>query len=166
MLYIIFRRGWIKVRYNNTNKSQQYCRRIFSKEEHETWEQVGQEIGHLIEKQLIEVLDHKKDETLVLPGWFVSARLATPREDRRGIDVVVETNDLGCFFLQLKSSPAFVAKFLLGKTRTRIAVVVIRPNASTETIRNKFFQAAKLERQWLKKRRSGERPPDIRTIIL
>lgn len=152
------------MRYNN--KRQQCFRdRVFNLRERRAWKQVEQRVGHFIEEQLIEALDQNKNPNLELPAWYVSSRLATPEEDHRGIDVVVQTKDVGCFFLQVKSSLTFVAKFLLGKTRTRIAIVVIRPNDSVETIRNKFFKAARMEREWLKKRRAGERPPDERTVV-
>ena len=154
------------MRYNNTKRHQCFRDRVFNVEEKRIWEQIGQKVGHLIEERLIEALDPTKDPTLELPSWYVSSRLTTPEEDHRGIDVVVQTTDVGCFFLQVKSSPTFVQKFLLGKTKTRIAIVVIRPNDSVATIRNKFFKAARMEREWLKQRRSGERPPDERTVVL
>lgn len=58
--------------------------------------------------------------------WIRSARLATPEEDRRGIDVVV-TTDVGDLYLQVKSSPLGAARFHAGSRTTLIGCVVVAP---------------------------------------
>src|SRR3989344_8447271 len=98
----------------------EHAKAYFSPEEKQAWYQVTQRAGHFIEEQVLEAID-PKDSTLELPSWYVSSRLSTPEENYRGIDIVVETNDLGRFFIQVKSSLKYVNKFLLNSTRTRIA---------------------------------------------
>ncbi|TSC67771.1 MAG: hypothetical protein CEO19_40 [Parcubacteria group bacterium Gr01-1014_73] len=155
------------MRYHN--KTTQYYvdpkRSIFSPSEEQVWVDISDKVGHLIERQFIDAINQESRPDLKWPDWYVSARLATRDKDHRGIDIVVQTKDLGCFFVQVKSSRRYVTRFLLKSTRTRIAVVVIEPKDTAQTMRRKFFQAARLERQWLKKRRSGERPPKERTVV-
>jgi len=65
-------------------------------------------------------------------GWFILARLATPREDRRGIDVVVMTRDLGEIHLQVKSSLTGVVEYatraleLGDELRMRAGIVIVK----------------------------------------
>src|SRR3989344_1449161 len=130
---------------------------FLSYREKQIWQQVGQRVGHFMEEKFLEALDVEKDPELTLPDWFVSVRLATPEEDyRRGIDVVAQM-DVGPLFIQLKSSQTNVHRFRLKhQSRTRIAIIVVKPEDSVATIRKKFFQAAEMERAWLWKRRRRE----------
>lgn len=156
------------MRYHNNKTAQCQVdpdRFLFSPSEEQVWVDIGDKVGHLIERQFVDAINQKSRPDLKWPDWYVSARLATRDNDHKGIDIVVQTKDLGSFFIQVKSSPRYVARFLLNSTRTRIAVVVIGTKDTAQTMRRKFFQAARLERQWLKKRRSGERPPKERTVV-
>jgi len=61
------------------------------------------------------------------PEWFRSIRLKDGDEDRRGIDVVIETRDLGCLMLQVKSSFRGAEKFASkGRRSTLIGVVIVK----------------------------------------
>jgi hypothetical protein len=79
--------------------------------------QVAQERGNKSEKLVEEALSSLAPP-LVL-GW----RKATPEEDSRGIDFVVNTS-VGDVFLQVKSSRTASRNFLSVRRRTHIEVVV------------------------------------------
>ncbi|MEK7081724.1 MAG: hypothetical protein AAB537_00850 [Patescibacteria group bacterium] len=138
---------------------------FLDRHEKEIWWEVAQRVGHFMEEKFLEALNPDKDPSLILPDWFISVRLATPEEDHRGMDVVVRM-DVGPLFIQLKSSRTNVDRFQLKhRGRTRIAIIVVKPEDSVTTIRKKFFQAATRERAWLWKRRRREQVSNAPTII-
>ena len=128
-------------------------------EEISAWGFVGNTLGHLKEREFVKAVSLGREEGPGWPEWFVSVRQATEEEDRKGIDVVVETEDAGSFFIQLKISERKAKDFLASprEGRTRIAVIVLRLDDGPETMRNRFLEAAKRERRWLLQRRNGVR---------
>ena len=67
--------------------------------------------------------------------WIAFSRRATREEDLyHGIDIVVETRDIGKLFLQIKSSQIASRKYSEKRRRTMIAVVVVKPHETREFI--------------------------------
>jgi len=75
------------------------------------------------------------------PRWIVSARPGTTPEDRRGIDVVVETLDCGTLYLQVKSSEEEAEKHRAKTWRDPIGLVVVLPHDDRNTIYGKVLGA-------------------------
>lgn len=77
----------------------------------------------------------------ILPAWFDYVRPGTPAEDHRGIDVVVQTHDLGPIGIQVKGCKVGVAKFRRMYHDQPIAVVIVRESDSDLVVRNKTIRA-------------------------
>ncbi|MDP1625225.1 MAG: hypothetical protein Q8L64_05690 [bacterium] len=96
--------------------------RLFSLVGHEAVVRKGRETE-------VRVLDALMERQNKLPEWFHTVYPATPDQDHKGIDYVIETHDLGKVFLQVKSSEHFARRFRFKQSRRRynrfIAVVVI-----------------------------------------
>ena len=88
------------------------------------------------------------------PRWFRSIRLGTEEEDHDGIDVVIETTDLGKLLIQVKSSLAGVKKFTeKGRRSHLIGIVVIHIDDEASIVREKILEVAlQLRRDILEKR--------------
>lgn len=83
-------------------------------------------------------------------AWVVSARRATTKEDRRGVDIVVATQVDGDIRLQVKSSPIGAQKFeergrQLG--RAPIRVVIAGVDDDDNTVRGRVLAALILARE-------------------
>ena len=74
--------------------------------------------------------------------WIRGARMGSPEEDRRGIDLVVDTN-VGPLFLQAKSSRDAASRFRASRGHTLIGVVVVSLDAVT-TGRRAITELSKL----------------------
>ena len=76
------------------------------------------------------------------PEWVYSAEISEEADDRRGVDVIVET-DVGKLFLQVKSSHSGVERFnqYRGVRRRPIGVVLIERSDSVDDIRLKATEA-------------------------
>jgi len=86
-------------------------------------------------------------------SWLRSARKATPDEDGRGIDIVVETT-IGPLYLQIKSSLGAARSFRHGRKNCKAIVVIITPDMDDEKVKNKVFCAlCRLRRHFMKIRR-------------
>lgn len=59
--------------------------------------------------------------------WFIGARLSSQEEDAKGIDIVIDTKDIGKIFFQVKSSEAGVEQFCKKRRCSRIAVIMLNP---------------------------------------
>jgi hypothetical protein len=83
------------------------------------------------------------------PWWLLDVRRAHASEDRTGIDVVVETSDVGRLYLQVKSSKCGAAKWSRRhRYDTRlIAVIVVRPLDGPSTIYGRALGALILLRE-------------------
>jgi hypothetical protein len=72
------------------------------------------------------------------PAWIGEVRLSTKEEDHRGIDVVIETTDVGNILIQVKSSHRGREEFLMrqvaGKVSVKIIPVIINPRYDPHTI--------------------------------
>ena len=84
------------------------------------------------------------------PPNVLSWRRATPKEDRNGIDFVVET-PVGPLFLQVKSSQTGAAKFLERPRKTRIEVVV-----ASRDVRSRLLHAISMGIRAIRKKRARE----------
>lgn len=71
--------------------------------------------------------------------------MASPSEDSRGIDIVVET-DIGKLFLQVKSSAAAARKFREFRGHRHIATVVVNSVVEIDRIRHRSISALAKER--------------------
>jgi hypothetical protein len=79
------------------------------------------------ERSLLAITSHYRDPELF---WVVRARRATKLEDRKGIDIVVQTSDIGRLFIQIKSSRRGADKFLREHSGSKAAVVIVREEYS------------------------------------
>ena len=66
---------------------------------------------------------------------IISVRLATDKEDARGIDVVVET-DLGKLYLQVKSSHYGAHKYRRKRPNAKTIVIIIPSEMSDDKLQN------------------------------
>lgn len=74
-------------------------------------------------------------ELIGICSWIHHVRLATSKEDARGIDVVVET-DVGKLYLQVKSSHNGARKYRYKRPRAKTIILIIMPEMSNEKIFN------------------------------
>lgn len=86
-------------------------------------------------------------------SWFKGARLATPEEDAKGADVVVETSDLGPLFLQAKSSKTGARAFRK-KGRPLLVEVIVVPEGNEERLEARTRAALAQLRSKLRAERS------------
>ena len=94
--------------------------------------------GFSAERKALETLfAHRGDEK-----WIRLVRKGTREEDiGQGIDIVVETTDMGKLFIQIKSSKKGKEKFCEIRRRPMIAVVVIERQDDLELIWQRLRQA-------------------------
>ena len=89
------------------------------------------------EKALEALLFHYPEEP-----WIKLPRKATLEEDTLlGIDLVVETFDIGKLFIQIKSSDGAMRRYLEKRRRIMIAVVVIKTHEDRSSIWIKLKRA-------------------------
>lgn|SRR5579885_790227 len=113
-----------------------------------TMRQIAKDRGALAEDKVVEAL---QDDP---PGWLVSARKGTPEEDKQGRDVIVETSDLGPFYLQVKSSKTGAKNF--DKHQDRLHVLVVAPGERVDSLRTRLHKVLKeLRRAEVRRRRHG-----------
>lgn len=92
--------------------------------------QIEQQKGFTSERKALNaLLLHYND----LP-WLCLPRKGSWEEDRRGIDIVVPTVDIGDLYLQVKSSHFGVVKFNKRHHRQTIAVVVVKLPESSDIV--------------------------------
>ncbi|MDO8510449.1 MAG: hypothetical protein Q7S15_02385 [bacterium] len=111
--------------------------------------QVSQERGDGSEQRVCIAFDEPFDA----PLWFKGVSRAPWELDRKGVDVIVETTDLGKLYLQIKSSESGVQNFAK-KGRKNIAIVLIRGGDTLDEIRTKVLNALQPLRSELEKMRS------------
>lgn len=75
------------------------------------------------------------------PDWFISATKSSKDDDRRGIDVVVKTADLGNLFLQIKSSTARAIAYSARKRSYLVGVIIISNLESNTDLLNRIILA-------------------------
>lgn len=90
----------------------------------------GAILGPMRERRLHTLLNTTKER---LPSWIQSARLATPAEDRVGIDLIVES-DVGEIHLQVKSSDRGKEAFAQRPGCAYIACIIVHEQLSDEEI--------------------------------
>lgn len=78
------------------------------------------------------------------PGWLISVRRASKKDDHRGIDVVVETSDCGRLFLQVKSSRTGAEHWqeIHGKNGLPIGLVIVEPERAEKADLNWIYGLA------------------------
>lgn len=69
-----------------------------------------------------------------LPSWFFAIYPATQEEDESGADAVIDTQDVGRLYLQVKSSQSGVRKFYKRRRKKMIGVIVISDKQSNDDI--------------------------------
>ena len=102
----------------------------------QTLGQVELRKGRLAEERVLAAVNANAPTCL---SWFRSARLATAAEDRRGIDIVIETKDIGLLYLQVKSSRAAARKYRHTHQHVVISTVVVHFYESLENIWCRVF---------------------------
>jgi len=110
-----------------------------------------------IERQKGITAERKALEALLLNykdlPWLSFPRKASWNEDRRGIDIVVPTTDIGELYLQIKSSRFGVEKFNKKQHHQMVAVVVVKLSETSEVIWDNLKKALlELKTEILKKR--------------
>lgn len=82
------------------------------------------EYGHQKEKEVMKIINHLTDENF---SWIRQAWYTEPNseEDRRGIDIVVDTFDIGKIFIQVKGSKIGLKRFSEKRSRMMIAILYI-----------------------------------------
>ncbi len=85
------------------------------------------------------------------PWWLVDVRRATPSEDRSGVDVVVQTADLGVVYIQVKSSSqqARIWRHRYRHDRRPIGLVVVPKDQDERVIYGRAIGALILLRERL-----------------
>ncbi len=116
--------------------------------ENETTGQRANEKGRLAERRcLASVLNLTSRST-----WIYEARLATLKEDARGIDVVVET-DLGKLYLQVKSSHYGAHKYRRKRPHAKTIVIIIPSDMTDAKLQNAVVDRLNCLRKQIKKLR-------------
>lgn len=92
----------------------------------------------------------------ILPRWFRSVRPGTEAEDHNGIDVVVETHDMGTIGVQVKGCRVGVERFRRMHPDPRIAVVIVREADSDQDVLRKTIRAIMQVRFLLATGRTGQ----------
>ena len=73
-------------------------------------------------------------------AWVRHIRKATKREDGRGIDVIVETFDIGPLYIQVKSSHRCAFDFLKRKRKAQVTIVVVNDKHTDDVLRKELKQ--------------------------
>lgn len=96
----------------------------------------GNTRGRAHEERFVEIV-----ATRFQAKWFRSVRRASKREDQRGIDAVIDTS-IGPLYVQVKSSPGGMRRFVQKKRRARVTVNIVRETLSdhevTEAVQRKL----------------------------
>lgn len=109
--------------------------------------------GKLAEQRVLEAINTFAVTNVVSEPWFKSARLATWEEDTKGIDLLIETLDIGVLYLQVKSSWKSARRYREKYPRMVIAVVVIPFHEKLEIIWQKvLLEIIKLRREIIRRR--------------
>ena len=98
---------------------------------------IGKKKGRDGEDRILLVLKNSQDSW---PGWLKSVRLATKEEDKKGCDIVADT-DVGNLYLQIKSSITGVKEFKRRQRKKMIAILISRPEMSQTQIINQSLQS-------------------------
>lgn len=107
------------------------------------------ERGRANERHVCLVLQRKSR-----PWWIKNVRMSTSDEDRLGIDVVVETFDMGDIFLQVKSSLRRAAEFKEKPRRIDVEVVVVGRSDDANSLYGKALGALILLRERSEEKRA------------
>lgn len=86
--------------------------------------QIAKDRGFANENRVAEALTFLSENDP--PPWFKGWDKATPEQDRKGIDYVVHTYDIGDLYLQVKSSHAGCKKFNGRRRKQLIAVLLVQ----------------------------------------
>lgn len=91
------------------------------------------------------------------PDWFVSAvkQPKYKRNDRNGIDVIINTTDFGPIYVQVKSSESAARRFAQKRPNRlkKIVVVVVEDSDSDEQLHQKLFKVVgQMRKKYLQKK--------------
>lgn len=112
----------------------------------------GNERGAYCEQLVIEALRRRRGR----PKWIHGVRLAGPKLDRRGVDVVV-SSDVGLLFLQVKASKRSVERQRSNYERRWIAIVWASPLDSLDVVRSRAAgELSRLRQRVLERRAARE----------
>lgn len=115
--------------------------------EHRTQGHESNAKGRRAEERSLAVLQER------LPKWIRSVRLATSREDARGIDLVIETELIGPLYVQIKSSQYGARMYRTKKRRARTVIVVVPEHMPDSKLREKLLGAIHFTRREIKRQR-------------
>jgi hypothetical protein len=110
-------------------------------EQHRINGRLANQKGKLAEKRVFLAVEKLSTEYT----WIHSARLATLKEDARGIDVVVET-PIGPLYIQVKSSPRGVRHYKSKRRKARVIMVIVKPEMDDRKLRDKVSGALHVQR--------------------
>ncbi len=99
---------------------------------------VSQTIGIANEGRVVRVLNDPG--WFRRPAWFMSARLATKEEDRRGIDVVIQTSINGPIHIQVKSSAHRGQVWKRKHPNTNIILIVVSCKEEDLVLRQQIME--------------------------
>ena len=88
--------------------------------------------------------------------WFVDARISTNIEDAHGIDIVIETSDVGKLFFQVKSSHTGALKFQKRRHGAHIAIIIASCHDSQPELSKKIAGIILNERRSIIALREGK----------
>ncbi len=116
-----------------------------------TLSQIGDERGKINELKVEMAFSVPESR----PDWFKKIRKATPDEDTKGIDFIIES-DVGSLFLQVKSSWAGVRQHLSANSSANIAVVIVKSGDDQQTVVKKCLEVLEYQRKKYLKFRNTE----------
>lgn len=83
------------------------------------------------------------------PGWFLSVRRATKKEDRNGFDAFLQTTDVGEIPIQIKSSTQGVVRFFSRRHGNPAIPIVVVAGVNPEGFRKRVLYLVEKRRQEL-----------------
>jgi hypothetical protein len=113
----------------------------YREEQHQIRGKLANQKGKLAEERVFLAIEKLSTEF----SWIQSTRLATRKEDARGIDVVVET-PIGPLYVQVKSSPRGVRHYKSKRRKARVIVVIVKPEMDERKLRDKVGGALHVQR--------------------
>lgn len=113
---------------------------------------IGNEVGKAGERRVYEACKNGEK-----PSWWKGIRYATPDEDGRGIDHIIET-DVGDIYLQTKTSLSEPVRHRPSRNDRDVAIIYVNLKDSDEEIRKKVILIIAREREQKLLKRKDPRP--------
>lgn len=98
----------------------------------------GKDRGFTNERKVLQAFAERTPD---VPDWFIAIEKASRELDRRGVDFVIFTADVGQLYLQIKSSERNKRRFETAHRHQNIAVVILHVYEFEEEVRGKIIAA-------------------------